>query len=51
MLIDNYNMINNLRIISKLTHQLNLFNIKTALHIGLMLFWAIIIIGTFKEFI
>ena len=29
----------------------NYLGLKTALHIGLIAFWAVIIIGTFKEFI
>jgi hypothetical protein len=36
----------------KLSHKVSgLLGVKTILNLALMLFWAVIIVGTFKEFI
>ena len=42
---------NNSKILSKFIHHISEINLKAILHIGLLLFWAVIIVGTFKEFI
>jgi hypothetical protein len=42
---------NNSKILIKLVDFLNSISVKTILHAGLLLFWSVIIFGTFKEFI
>ena len=42
---------NNSKTLIKLVRFLNLISAKTILHAGLLLFWSVIILGTFKEFI